>query len=569
MPLDYRNTNTLWCSLLAETLARCGVRHAIISPGSRSTPLTNALARQAAVETIPVLDERTAAFFALGLAKQHRRPVLLVCTSGTAGANYLPALVEARESATPLLVLTADRPPEMRECHSGQTIDQQNLYGKYAAWFHELPVPEPDLALLRYLRQTAAHAYQRALHHSAPVHLNLPFRDPLAPIENDTAKHLENNPELNNDQFFAHLNNNTDDKPPPRKIPLEIPSGKVLVIAGPDAPETTHQLAAHLNAPLLTDALASTRYSLPATRYPSAIAAYDTILRNEQIAAELAPDHVIAIGAYPTSKTLRAWLEKTNPRILQLTKTIANKDPLHGRTRQLVADPDELEITSENPSPDYLQRWQQLEQSAQTHLAAALEKHPESEPAHARSIIDKLPPETPLFIANSMPVRDAETYCPATNCRHQIHTNRGANGIDGTLSTALGIAHRNRPTVLITGDLAFLHDNSALLLKTEFHGSLTIILINNNGGGIFNHLPIADTADNFERFWATPQTVDIPKLCAAHAIEHISINNPARLAAALDKLPPSGIRVLEIKTNRANDTATRRQIQQQVAATLQ
>src|SRR5258706_5417031 len=184
LSLDFRNTNSLWASVLVETLARSGVTRAVISPGSRSTPLTVALARHRGIEAIPVLDERSAAFFALGLAKQRLEPVVVVCTSGTAGANYFPAVIEARESGVPLVVLTADRPPEMRACASGQTIDQQKLYGDYVSFYHELALPEASESRLRYLRQTVAHAVGRTntLSPSA-VHLNFPFRDPLAPIE--------------------------------------------------------------------------------------------------------------------------------------------------------------------------------------------------------------------------------------------------------------------------------------------------------------------------------------------------------------------------------------------------
>ena len=181
-PLDYRNTNSLWCSVLVETLVRCGVSHAVISPGSRSAPLTFALAAHPGIEAIPLLDERSAGFFALGLARQHHRPVALVCTSGTAAANFLPAVVEAREGGVPLLVLTADRPPELRDCWSGQTIDQQKIYGAYVNFAHEMAVPEPTLPMLRYLRQTVAHAVGRCLQPVGPVHLNCPFRDPLPPV---------------------------------------------------------------------------------------------------------------------------------------------------------------------------------------------------------------------------------------------------------------------------------------------------------------------------------------------------------------------------------------------------
>ncbi len=188
LALDSRNLNTLWCSVLAETLVQLGITQVVTSPGSRSTPLTFACARHSGLETHAILDERSAAFFALGLARRSGRATVLICTSGTAGANYFPALIEARESGTPLLVLTADRPPEMRDCFSGQTIDQQKLFGPHVNFYHELAVPEPRLELLRYLRQTLAHAVTRTLQPApGPVHINCPFRDPLPPLPTTAA----------------------------------------------------------------------------------------------------------------------------------------------------------------------------------------------------------------------------------------------------------------------------------------------------------------------------------------------------------------------------------------------
>ena len=200
LTLDFRSVNSLWGGVLVETLARCGVTHAVLSPGSRSAPLVFAFARHPRIEAVPVLDERSAAFFALGLAKKGRRPVALVCTSGTAAANFFPAIIEAHESGTPLMVFTADRPPELRDCASGQTVDQQKIYGSYVGFYHELAVPEASEARLRYLRQTVAHACARA--QGGPVHLNCPFRDPLGPVEDGTGKALA---ERIDEDFFAHL----------------------------------------------------------------------------------------------------------------------------------------------------------------------------------------------------------------------------------------------------------------------------------------------------------------------------------------------------------------------------
>ncbi len=262
--LDFRNTNTLWCSVLVETLVRMGLRQVVTAPGSRSTPLTTAFARHPRIEAVPVLDERSAAFFALGLARQHCRPTALVCTSGTAAANFLPAVIEAHESGVPLLVFTADRPPEMRACASGQTIDQQKLYGDYVTFYHELAVPEAAVERLRYVRQTVVHAFERTQHPFAgPVHLNVPFRDPLAPVTDGLASKLRRR--LDPETFFAAV-------APPRRATVPRvafrPSAEArgLIVAGPTQPadpaayaKAVSRLAARLGWPVLADGLTPLR----------------------------------------------------------------------------------------------------------------------------------------------------------------------------------------------------------------------------------------------------------------------------------------------------------------------
>ncbi|MBD0337383.1 MAG: 2-succinyl-5-enolpyruvyl-6-hydroxy-3-cyclohexene-1-carboxylic-acid synthase, partial [Cyanobacteria bacterium Co-bin13] len=251
MKLDFRNTNTLWASVLVETLVRLGLETAVVSPGSRSTPLTVALALHSKVEAVPILDERSAAFFGLGVAKRTGKPVMLVCTSGTAGANYYPAVIEARESRVPLLVLTADRPPELRDCASGQTIDQQKLFGDFLNGYAELAIPAADLGLLRYLRQTLVQAWRQTLLPVAgPVHLNCPFRDPLAPIEDGSTaavKDLVDEPFFSGLQHFSWLDSGQstvlgqflpaeNTAPPPLRPSAPPPSSRGLIIAGPAQP---------------------------------------------------------------------------------------------------------------------------------------------------------------------------------------------------------------------------------------------------------------------------------------------------------------------------------------------
>lgn len=563
--LDFRNTNILWCSVLAATLEQTGVRYAIISPGSRSTPLTLALVRQTGIETIPVIDERSAAFFALGVAKRTHAPVALVCTSGTAAANYFPAIIEAYESGTPLLVLTADRPPELRDCSSGQTIDQQKLFGRYVRFYHEFAVPEPRLELLRYARQMIAHAVESSRHpQCGPVHLNLPFRDPLSPVEDASARALENDfPE----EFFSHLRPfNTEHA---AAIAWQRPTTtRGLIVAGPARPERVTEYVARVRAfatalgwPLLADALSPLRHH-GAAGVPI-VAHYDAVLRDERTARDLVPRYVLCLEGWPTSKVLRHWLEQSGAEVLLVSASPQNGDALHGRTRHLPLPVESLAAAGDAPAdPAYAAAWHAAETTATARLASALAPLTELfEGKAAWLLAQHLPADTPVFVASSMPVRDVEYFWPLNERRAQFFFNRGANGIDGTLSTALGVAQAaGVPAVLLTGDLAFLHDANGLLLRAKFRGSLTVVLINNQGGGIFEHLPIARFDPPFEDYFATPQSVDFARLCAAHGVHHEPVRDWPQFVSLISTLPAAGIRVLELPTDRKRDVATRRRL---------
>ncbi|HSI08562.1 MAG: 2-succinyl-5-enolpyruvyl-6-hydroxy-3-cyclohexene-1-carboxylic-acid synthase [Rariglobus sp.] len=558
-PLDFRNTNTLWCSVLAETLVRRGVAWAVISPGSRSTPLTMALVQNEGIEAIPVLDERSAAFFALGLAKQTGRPVVLVCTSGTAGANYFPAVIEAQESDVPLIVITADRPPEMRDCASGQTIDQQKLFGGFVRFYHELAVPEAAVAMLGYLRQTVAHAVERATA-GGPVHLNAPLRDPLPPIADATAKGLAGEDWT---AFFAHL----DAKAPVVKqtVAWSTQATRGVIVAGPGVEaEDVRTLAKATGWPVLADVLSPVRHQAG-----EVVAAYDVILRNAELARELTPGVVLCLGGWPTSKVLRGWMEASGAEVWLAADGEANRDALHGRTRVIRARAEALSVEAPAVDPAYASAWFEAERKAAKALVEGLKVETVLvEPQVTATLAAQLPEGTPLFVANSMPVRDLEYFWPANTRGVKVFFSRGANGIDGTLSTALGVAHGNTPTVLLTGDLALLHDTNGFLSVPQLCGSLTIVLVNNAGGGIFNHLPVAQFDPPFEKYWATPQSVDFAKLCSAYGVEHVAVNDTAQLASLIANLPAAGVRVLEVRTERARDAAFRKKLFADVAAGL-
>ncbi|MBD2206795.1 2-succinyl-5-enolpyruvyl-6-hydroxy-3-cyclohexene-1-carboxylic-acid synthase [Calothrix sp. FACHB-1219] len=569
MSIAYSNVNQLWADILTQTLKRLGLACAVICPGSRSTPLAVAFAAQRPdIDVISILDERSAAFFALGQAKASGKPAVLVCTSGTAGANFYPAVIEARESRVPLLILTADRPPELRDCHSGQTIDQLKLYGGYPNWQTELTLPIADMGMLGYLRQTIIHAWERTQTPSpGPVHLNIPLRDPLAPVP-DGIDLSQLQSQLNFAEFFAGLNNAFPIPNSRYSIPDEwLQCDRGIIIAGVAQPQQPQdycraiaRLSQTLKWPVLAEGLSPLRNY--AHLNPDLISTYDLILRNPQLSKELAPTMVIQVGEMPTSKELRNWINTTQPRRWVIDPSEQNLDPLHGKTTHLRISIEELEVGGQGREsiPEYLQLWCDVEAQVRTAVDRTLGTMAELFEGKAAWLLSQtLPPETPLFIANSMPVRDVEFFWQPNNLRVRSHFNRGANGIDGTLSTALGIAHHNQSAVMLTGDLALLHDTNGFLIRNKFIGHLTILLINNNGGGIFEMLPIAKFDPPFEEFFGTPQDIDFAQLCATYSVEHELINNWEQLQQKLNPLPTQGIRVLELRTNRAHDAKWRRE----------
>ena len=565
MNLDFRNVNTLWSSVLVETLSRLGIKTAVVCPGSRSGPLTTAFARHPEIEAIPILDERSGAFFALGRGKITGVPVALVCTSGTAGANFYPAVIEARESGVPMLVLTADRPPELRHCHSGQSIDQQKLYGDYPSWYAELALPSEDMGQLRYLRQTLVQTIGRSrFPYAAAVHLNVPFRDPLAPTPHSVHRVLSDF-----DGFFSHL-------VPPEKsqvtqlLPWERwkSCDRGIIIAGVDQPldvaeycRSIEYLSKTLGWVVLAEGLS------PIRNYkhliPNLISTYDFILRDGSIANDLIPEVVIQIGAFPTSKTLRTWLSGLSPDYFIIDDRGENFDPLHQKASFLRYTITAIcqDKTIEKPLSSYQKQWLALEQKTREKIDQKLSNTEKIiEPKIAWLLSQTLPKNTPLFIANSLAVRDVEWFWQPNSRETYPLFNRGANGIDGTLSTALGIAHQGKSAVCLTGDLALLHDTNGFLIRQQLRGHLTIILINNNGGGIFEMLPISQFTDVFEDYFVTPQNINFSALCDTYGIEYITIKTWQELEPLLNPLPQKGIRVLEIIVDRYQSQQWREEV---------
>ena len=571
--LDFRNINTLWSSIIAETLSNLGLKTAIICPGSRSTPLTVAFANHPKIETIPILDERSASFFALGIAKRSRLPVVLICTSGTAGANFYPAVIEARESKTALIILTADRPPELRDCHAGQAIDQVKLYGSYCNWYTELSLPLIEIKLLSYLRQTIISSWNKSfLPNKGVVHINCPFREPLAPFTQPEIELLSFKKYFKD--FFLDINEDSRVSSS-NYCKFDISNylnkwrsiKKGIIIAGVNNSTNPSLyckniafISRFLNYPILAEALSPLRNF--ANKNPNLINTYDVILCNPELKESLKPDIVIQFGQFPTSKRLRKWLEQTQARYWLIDSSSDNFDPLHNHSFSIYSSVENLDLRnikntmSTKSNSEYLKRWKIINDNVNKNIQSTFTGINLMLQAKLPFILSTiLPLQTNIFIANSMSVRYAESFWFPNNKELIPYFNRGANGIEGTLSSALGMAQNSSNNILVTGDLALLHDTNGFLVSKKFKGHLTIILINNNGGGIFEMLPISKDKLLFEDYFATPQNIDFAKLCNTYDIQHINIQDWRHLQGLLNPLPTFGVRVLELTIKREEDAS--------------
>ena len=505
-----------------EELYRCGMRHAVTSPGSRNAPLALTLAAQEGVETVSVIDERSAGFVALGMAKASGRPVAVTCTSGTAAANLHPAVVEAHEARVPLIVMTADRPPELREVGAGQAIDQIKLYGTAAKWFVEVGTHDPTRATAIHHRALACRAYwTAAAGRPGPVHLNFPLREPLAPEPEDLdsadwAGRPDQRP-WTEVREHASAPHSDDIHVVAEQIAAE-PHG--LIVCGPgheDVAEAASRVAHETGWPVLAEPTSGVRCGTHDRSH--VVAHYDVLLRVEEFAAKNAPGLVLRVGDMPTSKPLRAVVAESSQIVL---------DP-HGawheptRTAQTVlhaaAGPaldalaTALEVRSGERDDGWLDGWK----SGDRVVAAAVEAAPDDfEGKILASLEPELPDEAVVWVSSSMPIRDVEAYFPQSPKRIRFLANRGANGIDGVVSSALGAAIATRlPTWVLIGELALQHDAGGLLAARRAGVPLEIVCINNGGGGIFDFLPVAEHADPaaYEAHIATPSgDVDLAAL---------------------------------------------------------
>jgi 2-succinyl-5-enolpyruvyl-6-hydroxy-3-cyclohexene-1-carboxylate synthase len=544
--LEAGQANLPFGELVISSLRLLGVDHFVVSPGSRSTPLTMALSGNPEHVTV-VLDERSAAFRALGRIKATRRPVALVCTSGSAGAHYYPAVIEAREAGLPLVVLTADRPPELRHCHAGQTIDQQNLFGKYPLMFAELPLPSLDADLLRQVREICRVAVGTALGTpSGPVHLNCPFREPFFNESGKSAELdqsiLENLKPL--DPVECHPSKSYD-----------LPE-RTLILAGPrnwadkdSEMEALLQMSQRFGFPILADGSNPLRYHPKSGN--SVIIHYDRIVRTDAW-ADLKPEAVILWGEPPTSKILRAKLADLDIQGYLVSSAKQGINPVYGNIEWVGSSLKAFVDQADSRGGQFANRWTEVDRHMEEALERSLgESHPLFEGDVHRLLSSALPEGSSVVYASSLAIRDAEWFMPRGQQGFRPFSQRGANGIDGTVSLARGVvAGTGKPAYLVTGDLAFLHDGGGLAGAGNDNPGLFVILINNQGGGIFEFLPVAQQAGSFEELYATAQEVDMGSLVGAHAGEHQICDTVEQLASAIENWDGNGLFVAEVPIDR-------------------
>jgi 2-succinyl-5-enolpyruvyl-6-hydroxy-3-cyclohexene-1-carboxylate synthase len=557
-----------------DELARCGLRHACTSPGSRSTPLVLSLVADERIRATSHIDERSGAFYALGLAKATGVPAALACTSGTAAANYLPAVVEAHEARVPLLVLTADRPPELRDIGAGQTIDQLKLYGSAAKWFADVDAHPATPARLRWLRQLACRAFWTAVDgRPGPVHLNFGLREPLVldtplPEEDPVPGRDGGRPWTTRPPAFG--------APAPAVLQgLEEELGarsRAVLVAGrlerdPLLGEVLADFASRAAIPLLAEPLSGAR------RGPAAIAHYDALLRDERWAGEHAPDLVIRVGDLPTSGPLRRWLAGSDGALqIAFDPETAWQDPAAAVGTVLGIDPrTALEALLPRPGNrpgGWLADWRDADRAAAGAIVGVLAPDPQlSEPRVAAELGGRLPGDATLVAASSMPVRDVETFFPVRPEPPRVLSNRGANGIDGTLSTAFGVAAGAAgPCVLLTGDVAFLHDLGGLLAVRRLGARLVVVLLDNDGGGIFHFLAVRKAGAAFEQHVATPHGVPFADAASLFGCAYERVASPAAFRDALERaLRAETTTIISVRTDRDANVALHRRVWEAVA----
>ena len=562
---EIASANLRWAMVLIDGLAAAGVVRAVISPGSRSTPLALACLRHPLLRTWVQVDERSAGFFALGLAKADHRPVALVCTSGSAPDNWFPAVIEANHGLIPLILLTADRPPELHDCGANQTIDQVRLFGSQVRASHELPPAETTPSALRGLGFLAARAVDQSRWPlPGPVHINVPLREPLLPGGPLPEREIAAQPIA---VGYPALLPQAEEI---SRLAKELSGRPGLIICGngeygADFPAALAQLAEQLACPVLADPLSNLRFG--AHDRSRTLARYDAFLRRESFAQKHSPEWVLRFGAMPVSKPVQLYLAASTAAIHILVEPHGRwPDPLHQTSLLLHADAaavcSALNAARPLPAPAAWLEGFVVEERRASELAEQAEKPVEA--AVVESLVRRLAGAC-LFCGNSMAIRDLDSYAAGGETPLRIIGNRGASGIDGNVSTALGLAAAlGRPVAALLGDLAFYHDMNGLLAARG--ANITFVVLNNDGGGIFSYLPQAGLED-FKRAWLTPTGLDFSLAARMYGLDYRRVDNgmdfDAALAAALKHDGPD---LIEVTADRETSVARHKAYWAAVAA---
>ncbi|MEP7201534.1 MAG: 2-succinyl-5-enolpyruvyl-6-hydroxy-3-cyclohexene-1-carboxylic-acid synthase [Ilumatobacteraceae bacterium] len=551
-PQDVQAT---FCATLVDEWVRHGLRHAVVAPGSRSTPMALALTSRTDIEVHIFHDERSASFAALGIALSSGVPAALLCTSGTAATHFHAAVVEAHQSGVPMLVLTADRPPELHGVGAPQTIEQARLYGDAVRQFSDPGVPDDEQRST--WRSTASDAWTRATgDRPGPIHLNLQFREPLVGIAGELPPALVTSvqPSVPADlDAVIGL--------------LEKVRGVIVAGNGVDEPRLVQEFAAARGWPVLADPLSACQM------LDDAVVRFDSVLRHAAFADAHGPEVVVQLGMPPASKVLAQWLASSGATHVAVSPVGLVSDPNLVGARQVHAPIGafcERLAGSQSVAVDqsWTEEWLKADRIARAALDSALGPDSTlSEPGVARAVTANVPAGGHLVVASSMPVRDVEWFgTPRSDIK--VHANRGANGIDGVIATAIGVAiGSGAPTVVLLGDVAFCHDMSSLTALSSRQLDLTIVVTDNDGGAIFSFLPQAATLpdDVFEQMFGTPHGTDIVEVARALGLRSYNTETAEGLAAAFDEPDTCVVRVV---SNRKDNVDAHAELNAAVVAAL-
>ena len=559
-------TTATFCATLVDEWVRLGVAHAVVSPGSRSTPMAIALASNSKIALHVFHDERSASFAALGIGLQSGTPAVLLCTSGTAAAQFFAAVIEANYAHVPLLVCTADRPPELQGVGAPQTINQTNLYGTFVRKF--IDVGLADDAKSSKWRTIARDAFSATVGvNRGPCHVNLPFREPLVGVAGSLPVADSHSPV----RMSADVATASERK----KLSLALRAERGIIIAGNgiDQPRFILELAAKLKWPVVADPRSNCRVAPESSHGAMVSSCADVVLRHQPSAESLKPTVVLRIGDPPVSKVVNQWLAQCGAEQIAVTQQPSLVDPDKVVTTHIVGSFNELFMemsrgADSRSETEWIGAWKRCEKNARTALDEELSKQTQlTEPLCAVTVSEAIAAGTNLVVSSSMPVRDLEWFAPPRD-GVRVFSNRGVNGIDGVVSTAVGVALSSKsPTALLIGDIAMLHDSNGLLNLIRRDAQLKIIVIDNEGGGIFSFLPQAQAmeGDQFEQLFGTPHSVDFAALAKTHGIAFTWVATEGELRRELGNPATS---MIGVRTDRSKNVDDHNALYSAVAAAL-